>query len=107
MIHVQQLACQGPRRTRPTPCRSSPTRLATLYKNWQNYVGHDPCSAACLPRAPTYQTNSLQIFSVFFITLSLSTSSPDSGMLAFWTVGMSKVDGRGTRPSSERNGLAN
>ena len=57
--------------------------LLLAESNWQNYVGQGPWSAACLPRAPTYQTSSLQIFSVFFITLSLSTSSPDSGMLAF------------------------
>ena len=68
------------------------------------HVGQGPCSAAYFPRAATYQASSLQIFSVFFvtlfikksrksrknifsvflITLSLSTSSPDSAMLAFW-----------------------
>ena len=60
---------------------------ATFQKvHWQSYVGQGPFWAAWVPRASTYQTSSLQIFSVFFITLSLSTSSPDSGMLAFCSV---------------------
>ena len=38
------------------------------------YVGQGPCSAACFPRAATYQASSLQIFSVFFVTLFIKSS---------------------------------
>ena len=37
------------------------------------YVGQGPCSAACFPRAATYQASSLQIFSVFFVTLFIKS----------------------------------
>ena len=67
-----------------TPGHCPAGHRATFQKvHWQSYVGQGPFWAAWVPRASTYQTSSLQIFSVFFITLSLSTSSPDSGMLAF------------------------
>ena len=38
------------------------------------HVGQGPCSAACFPRAATYQASSLQIFSVFFVTLFIKSS---------------------------------
>ena len=72
-----------------TPGHCPAGHRATFQKvHWQSYVGQGPFWAAWVPRASTYQTSSLQIFSVFFITLSLSTSSPDSGMLAFCGVGI-------------------
>ena len=37
------------------------------------HVGQGPCSAACFPRAATYQASSLQIFSVFFVTLFIKS----------------------------------
>ena len=83
-----------------------------------------PAAMACFPRASTYHSSSLvgarssqilsrrrrrkrrgvfylQSFSVFLVTLSLSTSRPDSGIPAFCTVGISMVEGRVTMPWGE------
>merc|ERR1719334_2658445 len=68
--------------------------------------GFPPVFSAWVLRASTYQTNSLHILLLLFSTLSLSSTSPSSVMVAFWMVGIITVLGRVTRPSSARKGRA-